>query len=196
MDDGEVFVFLLSLGAALAGVVVNSTASLHPLHFRGNAAPGVVRLGTLAAMAWIAYVIAFHADPSVTGVYVVFYLVMGYAAVKLFGQAAAHGFGFRTRVDAGERRNVAAALVIAAFTVATGMIFGGSLWGEADPVGDDEGGWWIPLGFFVLGWATLMVAFALFQRGSGRGWRRGSSASDGSPTRAPRVHSSFPVRWR
>lgn len=164
MDEDEVIIFFLSLALAGVGMAVNSMAGLHPLYFRHNPAPGIVRLGISAAMAWIAYVLWFHADPSVTGIYVLFYLVMGYAAVKLFGQASATALGYRTRVDAGERRNPSAALVIAVFTVATGMIFGGSLWGEADPVGDDEGGWWIPVGFFLMGWLTLVVAFALFQR--------------------------------
>ena len=111
-------------------------------------------LGVLLAMVWIAFVIWRHADPSVTGVYVWFYLVMGYAAVKLLGQTTPAAFGARVRVDVGERRNLAAALLVAAFTLATGMIFGGSLWGEADPTGEGEGGWWIPVTFFLLGWAT------------------------------------------
>jgi len=169
MDDGEVMVLVISVVAGLFGVAVNGTSALHPLYFRGNPAPGIVRLGVLGAMAWIAYVIWNHADPSVAGIYVIFYLVMGYAVVKLFGQSIAHALGFRTRVDAGERRNVPAAMVIAAFIFSTGLIFGGSLWGDADPVGDDVGGWWIPLTFFILGWATLIVAFVLFERGE-RGW--------------------------
>jgi hypothetical protein len=144
------------------------TARLHHLYFRGNPGPGIVRLGVLAAMAWIAYVLAYHADPSVAGVYVAFYFVMGYAAVKCFGQGSAAMFGFRTRVDAGERRNAVAATIIAVFTIATGLIFGGSLWGEADPIGDDEGGWWIPVTFFLLGWVTLLVVFLLYQRRDGR----------------------------
>jgi hypothetical protein len=164
MEEDEFVILFFSLALGVVGMALNSVAGLHPLYFRHNAALGIVRLGVVLAMAWIAYVLLFHSDPSVTGIYVLFYLVMGYAFVKLFGQAMAGGFGFRTRVDAGERRNASAALVIAVFTVATGMIFGGSLWGEADAVGDDEGGWWIPVGFFLLGWATLAIAFALFQR--------------------------------
>jgi hypothetical protein len=168
VDDAEVIIFVLSIGAAIAGVAATSTASLHRLYFRDNPAPGIVRFGVLLAMAWIAYVLWFHADPSVTGPYILFYLVMGYAVVKLLGQSIAQAHGFRTRVDVAERRNVPAAVVIAAFTVATGMIFGGSLWGEADPVGDDEGGWWIPLTFFLLGWGTLLIAFGMFRRREGR----------------------------
>lgn len=168
MGEDEIFVFAGSFVLAVVGMAVNSTAGLHRLYFRNNPAPGVVRLGVLLAMAWIAYVLEYHADPSVTGVYVVFYLLMGYALVKFCGQFMAAGLGFRTRVDAGERRNHAAAVVIAAFTVATGLIFGGSLWGEADPVGDDEGGWWIPVSFFLLGWLTLLGAFALYRRREGR----------------------------
>lgn len=168
MDEDEIFIFVGSIVLAIVGMAVNSTARLHYLYFRGNPAPGIVRAGVLVAVGWIAYVLWFHADPSVTGIYVLFYLVMGYAFVKLCGQLTANGLGFRTRVDSGERRNAPAAVVIAVFTVATGLIFGGSLWGEADPVGDDEGGWWIPVGFFLMGWVTLVVVFALYQRREGR----------------------------
>jgi hypothetical protein len=164
VDESEVLAFLVSLVLAVTGMRLTHTRRLHPLYFRGNPGPGIVRLGVILAMAWIAYVLWRHADPSVTGIYVAFYLVMGYAAVKLFGQALAAAYGARTRVDVAERRNVPAALLVATFTLATGLIFGGSLWGEADPVGDDEGGWWIPVSFFVLGWGCLLLAFALFLR--------------------------------
>ena len=158
------------LVSGIAAVVVGLATrpdTLHRLYLRGNPGPGIVRLGVLLSMAWIGFVLWRYADPSVTGIYVVFYLVMGYAVVKIFGQLGASLFGARSRVDVIERRNVPAALVVAAFTVATGLIFGGSLWGEADPVGDGEGGWWIPASFFLLGWTTLVIAFRLFLRREG-----------------------------
>jgi hypothetical protein len=162
MDESEYLILFFGIVLATVGMGITNVAWLHRLYFRGNPAPGIVRVGVLLAMAWILYVLLNHADPSVTGVYVLFYLVLGYAAVKLYGQAGAAMFGLRMRLDVGERRNVPVAVVIAAFTVATGLIFGGSLWGEADAVGDDEGGWWIPLTFFVLGWGVLLLAFGLF----------------------------------
>ena len=158
---------LVSSVVAIVTAVATRTETFHRLYLRGNPAPGIVRLGVWLSMAWIGFVLWRYADQSVTGIYVVFYLVMGYAVVKVFGQLAASLYGARTRVDAVERRNVSAALVIAAFTLATGLIFGGSLWGEADPVGDGEGGWWIPVSFFLLGWTTLVIAFWLFQRREG-----------------------------
>ena len=164
MSGDEVWVFIISIGLAISGMAVNSTNFFPPLVFRGNPALGIIRLSVVAAMVWIAYVLRFYADPSVTGIYVVFYFVMGYAAVKMFGQTMAAAFGARTRVDAGERRNLAAGYVIAGMTLATGMIFGGCLWGEADPVGDGEGGWWIPVTFFFLGWGCLMAVFGLYLR--------------------------------
>jgi hypothetical protein len=160
-------VMLVSTVVAVATAAATRTETFHRLYLRHNPAPGIVRLGVFLSMGWIGFVLWRYADPSVRGIYVVFYLVMGYAAVKLFGQLAASRYGARTRVDAVERRNVPAALVIAAFTLATGLIFGGSLWGEADPVGDGEGGWWIPVSFFLLGWATLVIAFGLFLRREG-----------------------------
>jgi hypothetical protein len=163
MSESEVVVFIVSIVLGVVGTTMNSTAAMPQLYFRGNPAPGIVRLGVLLSLAWIGLVLWRWADPSVVGIYVVFYLVMGFAAVKMFGQTAAGLYGLRVRVDAAERRNVPAAIVIAAFTLATGLIFGGSLWGEADPVGDGEGGWWIPVAFFLLGWLTLVLAFALFE---------------------------------
>ena len=151
-----------SVVLAVGGALLNRTGALHPLYFRDNPGPGLARLGVLLAMAWIGYVLWRHADPSVTGIYVWFYVVMGYAAVKIFGQTTAAAFGARARVDAGERRNLPAALLVAAFSLATGLVFGGSLWGEADPTGEGEGGWWIPVTFFLLGWTALLIAFRLF----------------------------------
>ncbi|HUF79430.1 MAG TPA: hypothetical protein VMR44_10995 [Thermoanaerobaculia bacterium] len=168
MDESEGCVFVASLITAAVAVAVTFTGALHRLFRRGNAALGAVRLGVALAMAWIALVLWRWADPSVTGFYVLFYLVMGYAVVKLFGQLGAAAWGARVRVDAGERQNLAAGLFIAAWTLATGMIFGGSLWGEADPVGDDEGGWWIPATFFALGWTALVTAFSIYRRREGK----------------------------
>lgn len=150
------------------GVAVTFTGALHRLFRRNNPALGVARLGLVMAMAWIVLVLWRWADPSITGFYVFFYLVMGYAVVKLFGQVGAAAWGARMRVDVGERQNLAAALFIAAWTLATGLIFGGSLWGEADPEGDDEGGWWIPAIFFGLGWTALVVAFSIYRRREGK----------------------------
>ncbi len=185
MSGDEVFVLFISVFLIALGVGANWMGRLHPLYFRDNSAPGAIRLGVLAAMAWIAFVLAFFADPSVRGVYVVFYLVMGYAVVKVLGQTAAMMYGGRTRVDAGERRNLAAGIVIGAFTLATGLIFGGSLWGEADPVGEGEGGWWIPAAFFLLGWLVLAGAFMLFlQREKGEYTRRLRGERDLADARA------------
>jgi hypothetical protein len=167
VDDLEVIVFMICVGLAVGGAIRHSTGRLHPAHFRENPAPGIIRLGILLSMAWIAFVLWRFADDSVTGGYVVFYLIMGYAAIKWCGQELIARMGARTRVDAAERRNVPAALVAAAFILATGLIFGGSLWGEADPVGDDEGGFWIPLSFFLLGWAVLVVVFRFYLKSEG-----------------------------
>lgn len=162
LEEDEVVILWLSAGVAIAGIVWHYLGALHGLNFRRNPAPGIVRLGIFLAMGWIVVVLALFADPSIVGVYNFFYLVMGYAVIKVAGQGTATKFGARTRVDVGERRNVPMAIVIASFIVASGLIFGGSLWGEADPAGDGEGGWWIPLSFFLLGWSCLVAVFGLF----------------------------------
>jgi len=87
---------------------------------------------------------------------------MAYGVTKVFGQLSAQFFGVGLRSDVYERKNLAAAVFVAGFTLSTGIIFGGSLWGEADPLTEAEGGWWIPLGFFFMGWFCLVMATAVY----------------------------------
>lgn len=162
MDESEIFLLWMGFFAAMLGAWLTMTAPMHRIFFRNNPGPGMVRAALLLSVAWVWLVCMVWADESVQGVYVAFYMTLGYAATKLFGHAGSRWIGFRYRVDVLERRNVSAALVIAAFTLATGLIFGGSLWGDADPVGDDEGGWWIVGAFFLMGWGFLVAAFRIY----------------------------------
>lgn len=162
MDESEFFVFAVSGIMAIAGWAATSTLRMHSLYFRDARGPGLVRVATWLGLAWVAYVLWRHADPSVTGIYVLFYLVMSCAAIFAIAPIGGAIFGARHKVDIHERRNFAAAIFYAAFSLATALVFGGCLWGEADPVGDDEGGWWIPVGFFLAGWGTLLLGVGLF----------------------------------
>lgn len=162
MSGDEVFVAGACAVVVAASTGLTSTAWMPPLALRRTAGLGLVRLAMILAMAWLLLVLMRYADPSVQGIYVAFYLLMGFAAVRGFGILAARFFGVRLRVDVVERANPAAALLAAAMVLGTGMIFGGCLWGEADPTGDDEGGWWIPVGFFLAGWLAWLGALALF----------------------------------
>jgi hypothetical protein len=162
MGPDEIFVAVVCVVLIGAGLQVNSTARMPALYFRSAHGIALTRFATVAAMIWILVVLLNFADPSVTGIYVWFYLLMGYAVVTAIAPAGAHLLGARFRVDVCERRNGAAAVLHAGVVLATGMIFGGCLWGEADPSGDGEGGWWIPVGFFLAGWGILMAALALF----------------------------------
>ena len=164
MDGDEAFIFLVSIITAVIGMVNTRLSAFHQLHLRENAAIGMVRLAVGAAMIVIAYSVLFLADASVAGIYVLFYLVMGYALVKVPGQIGGAIFGVRYRVDICQRKNDPAALFLAAFVIATGLIFAGAISGDADPGGDGEGGWWIPLSFFLAGWLGLLVSTALFFR--------------------------------
>lgn len=163
MGEDEVAVMVISVIAGLVGAAMTRVSSM-PTHFTArNPGIGMVRLAVLAGVLWTAYVIQFHGDPSIEGVYVFFYLVMAYAVLKVFGQAfGASLYGLNLQVDVYERKNAAAALFLATFTLATGIVFGSSIWGEADPLSDAEGGWWIPFGFFLLGWILLVIATALY----------------------------------
>lgn len=162
MDSDEIIVFVVSALVATGGMAANSTSRMPALYFRNASTVGLVRLATALAMVWILVVLLRYADPGVTGIYVLFYLVMGYAVVKSVAPSAAGWFGARFSVDVCERRNRSAAMVHAGCVLAGGLIFGGCLWGEADPTGDDEGGWWIPLGFFLAGWVAWLAAMGLF----------------------------------
>lgn len=171
MSELEVIALLLGLLVAGIGIGATTHAGLHRIVRTRNPGLGLIRLAVLLSMLWIGFVIRYYADPSVEGIYTLFYLVLGYAIVKVFGQLGAAMFGYGTRVDAGERRNFGAAIMIAGFTLATGMIFGGSLWGEADPVGDDEGGFWIPLGFFFMGWVILAISVGVYIHRAAKNFR-------------------------
>lgn len=162
MSDDETVVFIVSGLVALMGMGITTLSGLHPLYLERNPGPGLIRAAIIGGLAWIAIVIHFFGDPSIVGIYVLFYLVMGYAAIKFFGQVACLMFGISMRVDVAERRNWPAAVFMAAYTFGTGLIFGGSLWGEADPNSDYEGGWWIPLGFFLLGWGVMTIGTAIY----------------------------------
>jgi len=162
MGEDENLIFIISIGLSIWALFRLRVGSLHSLFFHNNPGIGLLRLSVICSFLWVLIVISFFSDESIQGIYVVFYLVMGYALFRNLGQYGLHIFGLRLRVDVYERKNLAAAILFAAFTFSTALIFGGSLWGEADPDGDDEGGWWIPLTFFGLGWLTLVIAFTLF----------------------------------
>lgn len=137
----------------------------HRFYFRNNPAAALPLLAIAAAMAWTTYVLRYQADPSVVGVYQLFYWLMGLAVVLGPGFWATYLYGIRTSIDVHQRRNLAAGVVVGAFALATGLIFGGSNWGEADPTSDGEGGWWIPFGFFLAGWTALLVVIGFYLRG-------------------------------
>lgn len=164
MSEGEFFVFLIAGVLALNSMAATSVNGLHPLCLERNPGPGLVRLAVIGGMVWVGIVLRYFGDPSIVGIYVWFYVVLGYAAIKFFGQRGGVLFGVSMRVDVAERRNWPAAIFLAAFTLGTGLIAGGCLWGEADPYSDDEGGWWIPVGFFLLGWGITVAMTAVYHR--------------------------------
>jgi len=162
MGDSEPLIFLLSIIVSIVMFLHTSTRGLHPLFLKNNSAIGLTRLSIILSLLWMVVVLNTYADPSITGIYTWFYLIIGYAVVKTFGQQAVLLLGASFRALVYERKNFALALVISAFTFGTALIYGGSLWGEADPYGDDEGGWWIVLGFFILGWLFLVLTVSLY----------------------------------
>lgn len=163
MSKDEIGILVLSIVAGGMTALAMRVSALPRAYTEENAGIGIIRLAVAAAVLWTAFVIQFFGDPSIEGVYVAFYLIIAYAVTKLFGQAlGANLFVSSLLHEIYERKNLAGALFLAAFILATGILFGGSLWGEADPLSDAEGGWWIPLGFFFLGWLMLVVVTALY----------------------------------
>lgn len=178
-------VFVVCCILALSGLSRHFGVWMPPLYFRDAAGDGLVRLTLALVSGWIVYVLYHFADPSVVGFYRLFYVVMGLAVVMNFGVGGTRICGVRYRVDVIEHDNLHAALLVCAVTAATGLIFSGSIWGEADPTGDGEGGWWIPVGFFLAGWFSLLIALRLYvwrdTRGVVRRMRRRRVAGDAQP---------------
>lgn len=170
METDEILIFGGAILATLTGLVRLSFPRMHRLYFRHAEGLALARLAMAPAMLAIAYVLWNHADPSVVGIYRIFYLVLGFSVILWCGPAAARLAGAHVRVDVLERHNPRAAILASVMILATGLIFAGSLWGEADPGGDGEGGWWIPLGFFISGWFALIAAVACYL------WRSGVRA--------------------
>jgi hypothetical protein len=163
MSEDEILVMVLAVAVAITSAASTRISSLPASITTANPGIGIMRLSVVASLIWTGVVIHFYGDESIRGVYVAFYLIMAYACTKCCGQLlGARLFGLHLRSDVYERRNMAAAIFIAGFALATGIVFGGSLWGDADPLSDAEGGWWIPLGFFFMGWCILAVSTALF----------------------------------
>ncbi|HMO51123.1 MAG TPA: hypothetical protein PKE26_07750 [Kiritimatiellia bacterium] len=163
MSGDEVFVLVIASVISFFIVIGYFWSSKNRLYVRRSTGEGLVRLAVLGSMAWVVYVLYHYADPSVVGVYRLFYILLGFAVIHLFGLGGAGRTGMRYKVDVHERDNPAAGLLVAAFVLATGMIYGCSLWGEADPDGEGEGGWWIPMGFFLAGWIALLMATRLYR---------------------------------
>jgi hypothetical protein len=195
LEDDEWMIFILSAIAAVLAHWVTGAYRLHPLVVRGNPYPGLARVGTLGGMGFVAYVLARFADESVTGIYVAFYLVMAYALILWVGRGLGGAFGARYRVDVCERRNPASGLFLSAMMLAIGVLFGSCLWGEADPYSDDEGGYWIPLGFFVMGILVYAAAMFLYARREPGGLKRALIADRSVPAARAAATYALSLAW-
>jgi hypothetical protein len=180
LSDAEIFLLCVALFYGAIGLWAKFGTSKHKLYRPRAEAAGLVMLTSLCAMAWILYVLYNHADPSVVGFYRFFYAALGMGTLYLFGlKIAPRAIGARHAVDVLERNNMAAAVLVSSFLLATGMIYGNSLWGDADPSGGDIGGWYIPVGFFIMGWSTLWASSWLYRiRAWGDVKRRASQIRD------------------
>ena len=163
MSPDEIFVLVIASLICIVMFFGHLFTNRHAILVRRSTSEGMIRLSIAISLGWIVYVLYTYADPSVVGIYRLFYVILGLAVIQLFGLGGAGRTGMRHGPDVLERDNPAAGLLIASFVLATGMIFGGSLWGDADPSGDGEGGWWIPMGFFLAGWISLLIATRLYR---------------------------------
>jgi hypothetical protein len=172
LESLESMVYTAGCVIAFIGYFATSLRQLHQLYLRSNPYAGLLRLARALGALYIAYVLAFHADESVDLTYGVLYLILGWSFIAIYGDGVGGLILGRPIRLISERRNPAVAYVYSALILATAMLFGSSLWGDADAVGDDIGGWWIPVGFFLSGWVSLMLALGLFiAEEGGRTWR-------------------------
>lgn len=167
VDTG--FAFTLAILMAYRGFQWSSINDLHELYLRRNAAIGVTRLSVVVSLVWGIFVVLFFADPTIEGLWAPMYVINSYAATKFFGQHVGQRFGPRLRRDVYERKNLAAAVVLGSFTLATGLIYGGAMWGEVVPGALVYGAvfellpgytdaWWITPWFFFMGWVVMVVS--------------------------------------
>jgi hypothetical protein len=163
MDDAEIMMFLAACGLAGWAVYRTTLAQYHPLFFSWNPGLGFARLSV-----WLGYllvamiVIQFSASDIVTdAVYIIFYLLIGYAAVKWAGQLDPV-YRISYRVDALERRNSAAGIYLGGRTLAAALVFSGSLIGEGP-------GFHVLLSFFFLAWGIVEAMIAMLC--ASRKWR-------------------------
>ena len=102
MSDDEIFVSIAAAIVALWASVATSVSGLHPLCLHRNPGPGLVRLAVIGNMVWLGIVLRFFGDPSIVGIYVGFYFLLGYAVTKFFGQVL-YADSFRDRNAARDR---------------------------------------------------------------------------------------------
>ncbi len=192
LEQSFTFGFMATMG--VWGMWYRRTSNLHDLYLRDNPGPGLVRLAVWVGMAWCFFTIIAFGSERIVHIWYVFYLVIGFGVIQVFGVRAVESFGVRLRVDVYERKNFAAAMFIAAFVFSTALIYGGSMWGESDaesleygaffevlPSYDD--GWWIIMWFFLMGWAILFATMKLWfireKHITGTGIRSDRSIADG-----------------
>lgn len=171
-----------------------STSSLHPIYLRDNPGPGMAKAAVWLGLGWCVFTIAVFGSERIFGIWYFFYLLIGLGAIYAFGVKGAETFGVRIRPDVYERKNVGAAMFISAFTLATGLIYGGSMWGESDEAALEYGaifevlpsyedGWWIIMLFFAMGWGILFITMKLWfwreKSVSGSDIRRNREVADG-----------------
>jgi len=156
------------------------------LAFAPNPGLGVVRLSLLFSAAWFLIVFLHGADANVEGGYILLYVALACACL-FWGSYARPILSIYGPADVLERGNLAAALVLAGFTLGTALAFGGALTGDdascagerlasakcqaiaaatpefpAGSVG--EGGWHVVLVFFLLAYVELRASIALVDR--------------------------------
>ncbi len=170
----ESLAFCLMVSGAFMGWWGTRPGKLHSLYLQDNAGPGLIKAAVWISFFWIAFTLFFFGADRITLLWYWYYLLIGLGCVYVFGIYGTRWLGFEPRRHAYLNNNTGAGLVIAAFMLSTGLIYGGSVWGESEPESFEafagpfeslpsyeEGGWIIAL-FFLLGWIILFLVMKIW----------------------------------
>jgi hypothetical protein len=127
---------------------------------RANPGLGFIRLVIILSALWFWAILSWQAASDIVGYYTGLYVFLAYATLLWFGLGVGT-LGILYSADVIERRNLAAAIVLAGYATGTALAYGGALTGEGP-------GWFVVVVFFLLAYIELRASLSFVDRLSGR----------------------------